>query len=85
MPTCEGGSWSNSRKCGATWPFAGAGAKSSVAQIGALYLGVADGESFTKQPLKACGSMAMEGQNIAFAFALLQGRPERLPLKPAQN
>ena len=58
----------------------GAGAKIQRAQIGALYLGVADGESFTKELREGMRQLGyVEGQNLAFAFRSAEGRPERLP------
>ena len=64
----------------ATWPLAAWAQRSKVAQIGALYLGVADGESFTKELREGMSQLGyVEGQNLAFAFRSAQGRPERLP------
>jgi putative tryptophan/tyrosine transport system substrate-binding protein len=64
----------------ATWPLAAQAQRSKVAQIGALYLGVADGESFTKELREGMHQLGyVEGQNVAFAFRSAQGRPERLP------
>jgi len=65
----------------ATWPLEAGAQRSKVAQIvGALYLGVADGESFTKELLEGMRQLGyVEGQNLAFAFRSAQGRPERLP------
>ena len=64
----------------ATWPLAARAQRSKVTQIGALYLGVADGESFTKELREGMRQLGyVEGQNLAFAFRSAQGRPERLP------
>jgi ABC-type uncharacterized transport system substrate-binding protein len=64
----------------ATWPLAARAQRSKVAQVGALYLGVADGESFTKELREGMRQLGyVEGQNLAFAFRSAQGRPERLP------
>jgi putative ABC transport system substrate-binding protein len=64
----------------ATWPLAAWAQRSKVAQIGALYLGVADGESFTRELREGMRQLGyVEGQNVAFAFRSAQGRPERLP------
>jgi putative ABC transport system substrate-binding protein len=61
-------------------PVAARAQRSKVAQIGALYLGVADGESFTKELRDGMRQLGyVEGQNVAFAFRSAQGRPERLP------
>src|ERR1700740_3673182 len=63
----------------ATWPLAARAQRSKV-QIGALYLGVADGESFTKELREGMRQLGyVEGQNVAFAFRSADGRPERLP------
>src|SRR5258706_13470498 len=64
----------------ATWPLAARAQRSRMAQIGALYLGVADGESFTKELRDGMRQLGyVEGQNVAFAFRSAEGRPERLP------
>ena len=64
----------------ATWPLAARAQRSKVAQIGALYLGVADGESFTKELREGMRQLGyVEGQNLAFEFRSAEGRPERLP------
>jgi putative ABC transport system substrate-binding protein len=63
-----------------TWPLAAQAQRSKVAQIGALYLGVADGESFTKELREGMRQLGyVEGQNVSFAFRSAQARPERLP------
>ena len=64
----------------ATWPVAAWAQRSKVVRIGALYLGVADGESFTKELREGMRQLGyVEGQNVAFAFRSAEGRPERLP------
>src|SRR4029450_10598249 len=63
----------------ATWPLA-ARAQRSKGALGALYLGVADGESFTKELREGMRQLGyVEGQNLAFEFRSAEGRPERLP------
>ena len=63
-----------------TWPLAVRAQRSKVAQIGALYLGVADGESFTKELREGMRQLGyVERQNVAFTLRSAQGRPERLP------
>jgi putative ABC transport system substrate-binding protein len=48
----------------ATWPPAAQAQRSKVAHIGALYLGVADGESFTKELREGMRQLGyVEGQN----------------------
>src|SRR4030095_4448568 len=60
----------------ATWPLAARAQRSKVA-LGALYLGVADGESLTKELREGMRQLGyVEGQNLAFAFRSAEGRPE---------
>jgi len=69
----------------AMWPLAGRAQGSKLARVGALYLGVADGESFTKQLREGMRQLGyVEGQNLAFAFRSAEGRPERLPKLAAE-
>ena len=69
----------------AMWPLAGHAQGSKLARVGALYLGVADGESFTKQLREGMRQLGyVEGQNLAFAFRSAEGRPERLPKLAAE-
>src|SRR5438045_2648519 len=64
----------------ATWSFAARAQGSKVVRIGALYLGVADGESFTKELREGMRQLGyVEGQNVAFVLRSAEGRPERLP------
>jgi putative ABC transport system substrate-binding protein len=64
----------------ATLPLAAQGQRSRLQRVGALYLGVADGESFTKELREGMRQLGyVEGQNLAFAFRSAGGRPERLP------
>ena len=64
----------------ATWPLAARAQSSKVTQLGALYLGVADGESFARELREGMRQLGyVEGQNLAFAFRSAEGRPERLP------
>ena len=68
--------------CGvaAMHPLAAQAQKSKLARIGALYLGVADAESFTKELREGMRQLGyVEGQNLAFEFRSAEGRPERLP------
>ncbi len=63
-----------------TWPFAVAAQRSKGARIGAIYLGIADGDSFTKELREGLRQLGfVEGQNLAFEFRSADGRPERLP------
>jgi putative tryptophan/tyrosine transport system substrate-binding protein len=61
------------------WPLA-ASAQSKVARIGALYIGLADAESFKKELQEGLRELGyMEGQNIAFEFRSAEGKLDRLP------
>src|SRR5438552_15373870 len=62
------------------WPLATRAQQSKVARIGALYLGIADAETFRtglREGLRELGYV--EGRDIAFEFRSAEGRPERLP------
>jgi putative tryptophan/tyrosine transport system substrate-binding protein len=61
------------------WPLA-ARAQSKVARIGALYIGLADAESFKKELRERFRELGyVEGQNITFEFRSAEGKLERLP------
>jgi len=63
----------------AAWPLA-ARAQSKMARIGALYIGLADAESFKKELNDGLRELGyMEGQNIAFEFRSAEGKLDRLP------
>jgi putative tryptophan/tyrosine transport system substrate-binding protein len=63
----------------AAWPLA-ARAQSKVARIGALYIGLADAESFKKELREGFRELGyVEGQNITFEFRSAEGKLERLP------
>jgi putative ABC transport system substrate-binding protein len=63
----------------AAWPLA-ADAQSKVARIGALYIGLADAESFKKELREGFRDLGyVEGQNITFEFRSAEGKLERLP------
>src|SRR5215470_9683067 len=62
------------------WPLVAHAQASKVARIGALYIGLADTESFKKElreELRALGYV--EGQNIQFEFRSAEGKLDRLP------
>jgi putative ABC transport system substrate-binding protein len=62
------------------WPFAARAQQSKVARIGALYIGLADAQSFKKEFQEGLRELGyVEGQNIAFEFRSAEGRLERLP------
>src|SRR6266498_5757970 len=51
-----------------------------VARIGALYIGLADSQSFTKELREGLRELGyIEGQNIAFEFRSAEGKLDRLP------
>ena len=62
------------------WPLAARAQQSRVARIGALYIGLADAESFKKELREGLRELGyMEGQNIAFEFRCAEGKLDRLP------
>jgi putative ABC transport system substrate-binding protein len=66
---------------GATaWPLAVRAQQSKVARIGALYIGLADAESFKNELREGLRELGyMERQNIAFEFRFAEGKLDRLP------
>src|SRR5262245_65862360 len=61
------------------WPLE-ARTQSKVARIGALYIGLADAESFRKELREGLREVGyVEGHNIAFEFRSAEGRLDRLP------
>lgn len=68
-----------------SWRLAARAQQTKVARIGALYLGIADGESFKKElreGLRALGYV--EGQNIVFEFRSAEEKLDRLPALAAE-
>src|SRR5450759_592575 len=64
----------------AAWPLAAHGQQSKMARIGALYIGLADAESFKKELREGLRELGyVEGQNVAFEFRSAEGRLDRLP------
>ncbi len=62
------------------WPLAAHPQPSKVARIGALYIGLADAESFKQELRDALRELGyVEGQNIAFDFRSAEGKLDRLP------
>src|SRR5260370_4839163 len=62
------------------WPLATRAQQSKVPRIGALYLGIADAETFRtglREGLRELGYV--EGRDIAFEFRSAEGRLDRLP------
>ena len=63
-----------------TWPLATRAQQSKVARIGALYIGIADAESFRKELREGLRELGyVEGQNIAFDFRSAEEKLDRLP------
>ena len=65
----------------AMWPaMARTQPSTKVARIGALYIGLADAESFKKELREGLRELGyVEGQNIAFEFRSADGKLDRLP------
>jgi len=64
----------------AAWPLAASAQPSKVARIGALYIGLADAESFKTELRDGLRELGyVEGQNIAFEFRSAEGKLDRLP------
>src|ERR1700730_1794232 len=62
------------------WPLAARAQQAKLARIGALYIGLADAESFKKELREGLRELGyVEGQNIAFEFRSAEGRLDRLP------
>jgi putative ABC transport system substrate-binding protein len=69
----------------AAWPLAARAQQYKVARIGALYIGLADSESFKKELQEGLRELGyVEGQNIALEFRSAEGKLERLPELAAQ-
>ena len=67
------------------WPLTLYGQQTKIVRVGALYLGIADAESFKtnlREGLRELGYI--EGQNIAFEFRSAEGIPDRLPALAAE-
>ena len=64
----------------AAWPVAAQAQQPKVARVGALYIGIADGESFKRELRQGMSEQGyVEGRNILFEFRSAEGRLERLP------
>ena len=64
----------------AAWPVAASAQQSKMARIGALYIGLADAESFRKELREGLRELGyVEGHNIAFEFRSAEGKLDRLP------
>ena len=66
-------------------PLSAHSQQSEMARIGALYIGAADAESFTKELREGLRELGyVEGQNIAFEFRSAEGQLDRLPKLAAE-
>jgi putative tryptophan/tyrosine transport system substrate-binding protein len=64
----------------AAWPLATRAQPSQLVRIGALYIGIADAESFKKELREGLRELGyVEGRNIAFEFRSAEGNLDRLP------
>src|SRR5438067_9398032 len=64
----------------AAWPLAARAQQSKVARIGALYIGLADAQSFKNEFREGLRELGyVEGQNIAFEFRSAEGKLDHLP------
>src|SRR6266480_4536787 len=64
----------------AAWPLAAWAQQSKVPRIGALYIGLADAESFKKELQDGLRELGYkEGESIAFEFRSAEGKLDRLP------
>src|SRR5262245_19383213 len=64
----------------ATYPLAARAQQVKLARIGALFIGLADAQSFKKEFQDGMRELGyVEGQNIAYEFRSAEGRLDRLP------
>jgi putative tryptophan/tyrosine transport system substrate-binding protein len=69
----------------AGWPLGAQAQQAKVAQIGVLFIGLADTESFKKEVREGLRELGyVEGQNIAFEFRSAEGQLDRLPRLAAE-
>lgn len=62
------------------WPLATRAQQTKLARVGALYLGIADAESFKKELREGLRELGyVEGRNIAFEFRSADEKLDRLP------
>jgi len=65
---------------GVDWALTARAQPSKVARIGALYIGIADAESFTRELREGLRELGyVEGQNIAFELRSAEAKLDRLP------
>lgn len=64
----------------AMWPLVARGEQARVVRIGALYIGIADADSFKKELREGLREFGyVEGQDIAFDFRSADGKLDQLP------
>src|SRR3954447_10164845 len=69
----------------AGWPLAARAQHRKVARIGALYIGIADEESFKRELREGMREQGyVEGQDITFEFRSADGKLDRLPQLAAE-
>jgi len=69
----------------ALWPLVARGERPRAVRIGALYIGIADAESFKKELREGLRELGyVEGQNIAFEFRSAEGKLDQLPRLAAE-
>ena len=62
------------------WPLVARGEQSRVTRIGALYIGIADADSFKKELREGLRELGyVEGQHLAFEFRSAEGKLDQLP------
>jgi len=69
----------------ALWPLVAHGQQPRAARVGALYIGIADADSFRKELRDGLRDLGyVEGQNIAFEFRSAEGKLDQLPRLAAE-
>jgi putative ABC transport system substrate-binding protein len=64
----------------AAWPVVARAQKPKVARIGALYIGIADEESFKRELRQGMSEQGyVEGRDVIFEFRSAEGKLDRLP------
>src|SRR5436190_4883980 len=64
----------------AAWPLAARAQERKVARIGALYIGIADEESFKRELREGMREQGyVKGRDVAFEFRSAEGKLDRLP------
>src|SRR6186997_118340 len=65
---------------GVSWALSARAQPSKVARIGALYIGIADADSFTRELREGLLELGYaEGKNIVFELRSAEGQLDRLP------